>query len=146
MNYERKALIMKKKIISLLVVILLLTTSLPAFATNSVSAEAVEQSEANEAVQSRIYWNGSAYLQSGLFCTIVGSNNLFGDAPLVTSNANNPGTVMLRVVNGSGAVVGNIKRVAPGESVRLDTIPATSGTYTIQGRTAVSGTYSFVIN
>lgn len=85
-------------------------------------------------------------MTAGYYNNIATSNNLFPDQPIVYSNGNNPGTVLIRVLDDKGQVVGNVKRVAPDSSVRLDTIPAMSGTYTIQGQTAVSGNYTFTIN
>ena len=80
------------------------------------------------------------------YVNITSSNNIFPDSPLVTSDANNPGNVTIRVINEKGAQVGETKTIAPGSSVRLDQIPAFSGTYTIQGKASVAGTYTFNID
>lgn len=135
-----------KKLVSAVTMGLLLTSSIPAYAVNNVEdSVAIQEASSETEMKPKFYWNGTAYLNAGIYSTIVGSNNLFPDSPLVTSNANNPGTVILRVINSKGAQVGNVKRVAPGQSVRLDRIPASSGTYVIQGQTAVSGNYTFSI-
>ena len=52
---------------------------------------------------------------------------------------------LTRVKSSTGEIIGNVKRVAPGQSVTLDTIPAMSGTYVIQGQAGVSGNYYFHI-
>lgn len=120
------------------------TTS--AFAA-STDVEIPESSQSQPViVQPRIYFNGTARLTAGKWCNVTSSNNFFADDPLVTSNANNPGAVSLRVVNANGAQIGSTKKVSPGKSVRLDEIPAFSGTYTIQAYTEVGGVYTFVID
>ena len=73
-------------------------------------------------------------------------NNVFPDSPTVTSDANNPGTVTLRVIDDKGKQVGSTKTVSPGKDVVLDQIPALSGTYTIQGKASVAGTYTFNVD
>lgn len=45
-----------------------------------------------------------------------------------------------------GNQIGSTKSVLPGEDVVLDQIPAFSGTYTIQGKASVDGTYTFNVD
>lgn len=92
----------------------------------------------------RIY-AGGYHASTNVYSNIVTSNNVFPDNPKVISDANNPGTVLIRVKSSTGEIIGNVKRVAPGQSVTLDTIPAMSGTYVIQGQAGVSGNYYFHI-
>ena len=53
-------------------------------------------------VQPRINWTGTAKLNTTLYQNITSSNNVFPDSPTVTSDANNPGTVTLRVIDDKG--------------------------------------------
>jgi hypothetical protein len=97
-------------------------------------------------VQPRINWTGTAKLNTTSYQNITSSNNVFPDSPTVTSDANNPGTVTLRVIDDKGKQVGSTKTVSPGKDVVLDQIPALSGTYTIQGKASVAGTYTFNVD
>ena len=67
-------------------------------------------------------------------------------SPWSPSDANNPGTVTLRVIDDKGKQVGSTKTVSPGKDVVLDQIPALSGTYTIQWKASVAGTYTFNVD
>lgn len=103
-----------------------------------------------EVLFSSLFTFGSIFVLAACFdfnvySNIVTSNNVFPDNPKVISDANNPGTVLIRVKSSTGEIIGNVKRVAPGQSVTLDTIPAMSGTYVIQGQAGVSGNYYFHI-
>lgn len=100
----------------------------------------------SETVQPKIYFNNTVNLPINVWSNITSSNNLLNDAPLVTSDINNPSIVSIRVVNAKGEIVGKVKWVKPGSSVRLDTIPASSGVYTIQGCPSKSGIFRFVID
>lgn len=120
-------------------------------ASTTVSASAAEIPDntsvtvAEQTVTPRINWDGTAWLVTTGFCTITTSDNLFDDAPLVISDGNNAGVVTIRVLNEKGVQVGSEKDVAPGDSIRLDMIPAGSGTYRIQGKAEVEGNYYFDI-
>lgn len=96
-------------------------------------------------VQPRIYWYGTAVLKRGGWYNITSSNNIFPDNPRVHSDAGNVGDVQIRVVDGNGQIIGNTQTLKPGTAILLDTIPASSGTYTIQGRAEISDTYIFFV-
>lgn len=125
---------MKKFVSMALALTVAASMAVPAFAASEPVAPQNEPTAATESVSPCIYVN------------ITSSNNIFPDSPLVTSDANNPGNVTIRVINEKGAQVGETKTIAPGSSVRLDQIPAFSGTYTIQGKASVAGTYTFNID
>lgn len=116
-----------------------------ALASEPIAEKTEYSTENSEQIEPRINWSGSAYLTANVYSNIVTSNNVFPDNPKVISDANNPGTVLIRVKSSTGKIIGNVKRVAPGQSVTLDTIPAMSGTYVIQGQAGVSGNYYFHI-
>ncbi|WP_274653271.1 hypothetical protein [Paenibacillus humicola] len=93
-----------------------------------------------------VNWTGSAYITTNAYSNITSSNNFFNDSPLVTNSANSPGTITVRILDSKGAQVGSTKTIAAGKSVRLDQIPWNSGTYTLQGKGSVSGTYYISID
>lgn len=126
-------------ILSLVVVLSMSTTALAAENPSSGF-------NAGQGPTPRISWNGTAVLKTDTFYNITSSNNLFSDYPLVKSDGNNPGTVIIRVIDKDGQQVGEAKTVEPGFSIRLDKIPFNSGTYTIQGQAYVEGNYRFVID
>ena len=100
--------------------------------------------EQTSEAEPRINWTGTAYISTIDWCNIVSDNNAFPDSPKITSDANNPGTVTVRVKDEDGNVVGSTKTLKAGESVRLDQIPMLSGVYTIQAiASTTSGTYTF---
>lgn len=138
-----------KKIFSIaLSLAMVFTLTATAFAAEpTASREAPIVTTQNE-VSPRINWSGTAELTKTTWNNITSSNNFFPDSPLITSDSNNPGTVTVRVLNGDGNQVGGTKTMRPGESARLDQIPAFSGTYTIQGMvfTGVAGTYTFTVD
>lgn len=138
---------MKKILSTTLALAMASALCVPAMAASEPTPEVVETSAVTTSVTPRINWTGTAKLNTSDYANITSSNNVFPDSPLVTSNGNNTGAVYIRVLDEDGAIVGGIKKVYPGRSVRLDQIPALSGTYTIQGK-AVStpGTYTFNID
>lgn len=93
-----------------------------------------------------VNWSGSAYLSKNNYTNITSSNNVFNDSPKVTNGADSPGSVTVRIVNGKGEVVGSAQTIQAGSSVRLDQIPWNSGTYTLQGKGSVAGTYYISID
>lgn len=98
-------------------------------------------------ISPRINWQGTARLYTGSFSNITSSNNLFTDSPKITSDANNPGHCYIRVVNSSGTVIVGPKILPVGKTITLSSIPANSGTYTIQGQAlSVSGVYTFNVD
>ena len=108
------------------------TTCMPAFAATP-EVNTPDTSSTYTTVQPRINWTGTAKLNTTSYQNI-------------TSDANNPGTVTLRVIDDKGKQVGSTKTVSPGKDVVLDQIPALSGTYTIQGKASVAGTYTFNVD
>lgn len=134
-----------KKLISSFIIAILFISSVPALASEPIAEKTEYSTENSEQIEPRINWSGSAYLTANVYSNIVTSNNVFPDNPKVINDANNPGTVLIRVKSSTGEIIGNVKRVAPGQSVTLDTIPAMSGTYVIQGQAGVSGNYYFHI-
>ena len=136
---------MKKFVSMALALTVAASMAVPAFASEPVAPQN-EPTAATESVSPCIYWTGTAKLNTTDYVNITSSNNIFPDSPLVTSDANNPGNVTIRVINEKGAQVGETKTIPPGSSVRLDQIPAFSGTYTIQGKASVAGTYTFNID
>lgn len=98
-------------------------------------------------VQPRVNWTGVAYVSKAYWCNITSSNNLFPDSPLVTNHAGNPGEIKVRIINEDGKQVGETKTVKAGKSVRMDQIPAASGTYTLQAKaTKTNGNYTITID
>ncbi|WP_304681788.1 hypothetical protein [uncultured Clostridium sp.] len=125
-------MISKNKIIisSVLVSTILLGASVTTFASTSNgslnnSIESIEKG-------AKVKWKGTAYLSKGNWCNVTSSNNIFPDSPKVTNYGSNPSTIKVRILNSNGAQVGETKSIAPGQTVRLDRIPAFSGTYTLQ--------------
>lgn len=121
------------------------TTCIPAFAATPEIVSPDIPTEYTE-IQPRINWSGTAKLNTTSYQNITSSNNVFPDSPTVTSDANNPGKVTLRVIDDKGKQIGSTKTVSPGDDVVLDQIPAFSGTYTIQGKASVAGTYTFNVD
>lgn len=130
---------MKKTFIVPLVVLLLLVTSGLMVAVYSVKHLTIDDPE------HPFSWQGTAFLSTEAYCNITGANNWVKEAPVIMSDPDNPGSVQLRVLDGNSAVIGSEKTLAPGKSVRLDTIPALSGTYVIQGKVTESGEYGFIV-
>lgn len=77
--------------------------AVPAFAASEPVAPQNEPTAATESVSPCIYWTGTAKLNTTDYVNITSSNNIFPDSPLVTSDANNPGNVTIRVINEKGA-------------------------------------------
>lgn len=134
------------------VVILLVLTSMLSISSHSVFASRLDSSNlVNESKETEISpfvnWTGTAYVVVNYYTNVTSSNNFFDDRPTVTNHASNPGALTVRIINEKGAVVGEPKLVAPGTSVKLDTIPWNSGTYTLQARaTSRIGTYYISID
>ena len=77
------------------------TTCMPAFAATP-EVNTPDTSSTYTTVQPRINWTGTAKLNTTSYQNITSSNNVFPDSPTVTSDANNPGTVTLRVIDDKG--------------------------------------------
>lgn len=125
---------------------LLSTTILGAVFLNGQPVFAAESSTTPEVGEIRplVNWSSTAYLTLNAYSNVTSSNNLFADRPLVTNSASNPGPIMVRVVNSNGQVIGSPKTILTGQSVRLDQIPAFSGTYTLQAQAYRSAGYYFI--
>lgn len=115
------------------------------FASENESKVAVSDS-VQEQIQPRVNWSGTAYLAEKQWCNVTSSNNFFRDSPKVTNSASNPCTIKVRIVNAAGEVVGNEKTVSVGKSVKMDTIPAFSGTYTLQAYAEKEGNFRISID
>lgn len=137
---------MKRIYAFILSMVMVISMASTAFAAELPSSGYKEIAASEREVTPRIKWNGTAWLTTSGFCTITTSNNIFDDDPLVESDGNNAGDVTIRVLNEKGQQVGSTKTVSPGSSVRLDMIPANSGTYRIQGKASVEGNYAFNID
>lgn len=137
-----------KKYISLFIVAVMLITQLGITASAAeinVSAQKQEMEQAS--VQPRLNYDGSAHLTTA-WTNILTDDNWLNEILTVKSSANNAGKVELRVLNHDDQIVGSVKSVEPGKSVKLDKISHASGTYTLQGRTTTeedNGYYSFVV-
>ena len=115
----------------------------PAISANAADLDTPYTEEEIE----EVCWSGSAYVSTSYWCNVTSSNNIFPDSPTVTNNANNPGNIIVRIVNQHGQQVGEIKNVAAGYSVTMDQIPAFSGTYTLQAMAVTtSGYYTISID
>lgn len=136
-----------KKFASLILAFTMASTlCIPAFAAEVPKTELPETSVASTEVTPRISWSGTVYLNTSEFREVTTSNNIFSDRPLVKSHIKNPGSVVIRVYDEAGQPIGQNVRVAAGSSVRLDKIPAFSGTYTIEAMAiSSSGDYTFSI-
>ncbi len=116
-----------------------------AFASESES-EVIVADSVQEQIQPRVNWSGTAYLAAKQWCNVTSSNNVFRDSPKVTNGASNPCSIKVRIVKESGEVVGEEKEVGVGESVKMDKIPAFSGTYTLQAYSEKAGNYTISID
>lgn len=137
---------MKKIFAFILSIAMVVSMSTTAFAAEIPTSGSDNAANLEQMVAPRIKWDGTAWLGTDAFYTIVTSDNIFDDAPLVKSDGNNAGDVTIRVLNEDGDPVGSTKTVSPGSSVRLDTIPSDSGIYRIQGKAKVTGNYKFNID
>ncbi len=103
---------MKKRFGNLLMVtglcVSLAANSVIAFASESESNNTATHST-QEQIQPRVNWKGSAYLAEKQWCNVTSSNNIFSDKPKVTNDASNPASIRVRIINGSGAQVGEVK-------------------------------------
>ena len=94
---------MKKFVSMALALTVAASMAVPAFAASEPVAPQNEPTAATESVSPCIYWTGTAKLNTTDYVNITSSNNIFPDSPLVTSDANNPGNVTIRVINEKGA-------------------------------------------
>lgn len=103
--------------------------------------------EKENIVQPRVNWTGKARLSTNAYYNVTSSNNIFRDEPKVTNHAGNPGKIKVRIINSKGEQVGKAKEIDTGKSVKMDKIPALSGTYTLQAKTLdESGSYTITID
>jgi len=97
-------------------------------------ANAEELPDGSESVEITPYvnWSGQAYLITVAYSNVTSSNNVFNDSPTVTNASGNPGKIKVKIVDAYGKQVGKVKEIGKGKSVKLDTIPWNSGTYTLK--------------
>ena len=94
-----------------------------------------------------VNWSGQAYLTTSAYSSVTSSNNVFNDRPTVTNGTGSPGPIKVKIVNADGKQVGTVKEVGKGKSVKLDTIPWNSGTYTLRAMAVnKDGQYTISIN
>lgn len=73
---------------------------------------------------------------------VMGANNVVSDRPQITNLLNNPGAITVRVVQSlTGDIISQEQTLDLGQSVRLDRIPWNSGSYTLQAKATVDGSY-----
>lgn len=122
-------------------------------ACSSVALAAPETSGGEEsdisaqAVQPRLYWNGSANLNGYSWTDLVSDNNLIWANLKVTSDAGNIGVVYIRVVDEYGEEIISQRRLYPDDSIDLPSISAMSS-YTVQAKcvsNATAGRYYFTV-
>lgn len=116
--------------------------------TKDSTSPEIQLAETNEepVIVPYINWSGSAYISKDNWSNITSSNNFFKDSPKITNNSNNPGDLTVRVLNSKGAQVGSSKTVKLGKTVKLDQIPAFSGTYTIQAKSTKAGYHTIKVD
>ena len=115
--------------------------------TEVSAATMTAETEVAENVQPRIKWTGEVKLYVNTWSNIIGENNIFSDRPLVLSDANNPGDIIVRVLDANGDQVGDVKTVRKGKSITLDNIPWNSGNYIIQGKALTTkGIYKLTVD
>lgn len=98
-------------------------------------------------IESRVKWSGDAYITTTGYSNVTQSNNVFNDRPKVTNSSGNAGAIKVKIVNSSGADVGNVYTIEKGKTVTLDSIPWDSGKYTLKAKAVEkNGTYTITIN
>lgn len=111
------------------------------------ASESTTSNESDPPMHIMVNWTGTTYVSQSSWVNITSSNNLFPDSPLVTNHISNPGRLKVRIINSNGAQVGQVKYVSVGQSVRMDQIPAFSGTYTLQAIAEyTAGSYTISID
>lgn len=115
--------------------------------SQSVNATTDGEQATQSTATAMIYWSSTAYLVTNAYSNVTSSNNIFNDSPVVTNNAGNKGAIKVKIVNSNGAQVGSVKTIGKGKTVRLDSIPWNSGTYTLKAMAVSStGTYAIKID
>lgn len=133
----------------LLCATMLSTILLSVSISGSQSADAAtgNQISVRSTAATMIYWSSTAYLVTNAYSNVTSSNNVFNDRPAITNNAGNKGSIRVKVVNSNGAQVGAVKTIGKGKTVRLDSIPWNSGTYTIKAMAvSAAGTYAIKVD
>lgn len=77
------------------------------------------------------------------FYNVTGENNTFIDSPKIGLDSGSPGGVSIRVASSSGEQVGEVKKIAPGESIILNGMPAYIGYYTIQAKADTDENFNY---
>lgn len=136
-----------KKVLAIMgICIAMTTTSVTAFAASIPNSTEINKEE-NNVIQPRVDWTGRARLNTDVFYNVTSSNNIFRDSPKVTNHSGNPGRIKVRIINSSGKQVGKAKEIKAGSSVKMDRIPALSGTYTLQAKALdKAGSYTITID
>ena len=117
------------------------------FGTQSVFATESYSEAQNGVVEPQVNWSGNAYLTTAAYSNVTSSNNVFNDRPTVTNDSGNLGTITVKIVNSSGEQIGGTKTISKGKSVKLDSIPWNSGTYTLKAKaSSKNGTYRISID
>lgn len=137
---------MKKVIIASCLSLSILGVSAAPNIANAEELTSVE-SKSFEEVTPYINWSGNAYLIITAYTNVTSSNNIFTDAPTVTNDSGNKGTIKVKVVDEAGNQVGTVKTIEKGKSAKLSDIPWNSGTYTIKAKAVdKEGTYRISVN
>lgn len=135
----------KKILATMGICVAMATTSVTAFAAPAPNY--TEMSMENTDIQPRVNWTGKARLGTSVYYNVTSSNNIFRDSPKVTNHSGNPGRIKVRIINSKGEQVGKAKEIKAGSSVRMDRIPALSGTYTLQAKALdKEGSYTIYYN
>lgn len=120
------------------------------FSTGTVLAGGMINNEGKSEsiiISPQVYWSGNVYLSNTKYSNVSSSNNIFNDRPLVTNHSINGGAIKLQIIDRYGKRIGREKEIKKGKSVRMDTIPWNSGTYTLQAKSLEqSGYYNITID
>ena len=146
-NKEKKCIMKLKRMLSIMGMCAVLSaTSVTAFAAE-MPHQLVKSVDEENVIQPRVKWTGKARLGTKVYYNVTSSNNIFKDSPKVTNHAGNPGAIKVRIVNSDGKQVGATKEIAAGKTVTMDSIPAFSGTYTLQAMALdKEGSYTITID
>jgi hypothetical protein len=137
---------MKKFIIaSCLSLSVLGVSAAPNIANAEELIDGSESIETTPEITPFIDWSGQAYLITTAYTNVTTSNNIFNDRPTVYNAAGNPGAIKVKVIDSNNQQVGKVKEIAKGKSAKLDTIPWSSGSYTIKAM-AVDKKGQYTIN
>lgn len=138
-----------KRFVSFFLATIMLVTSL-SFTASAAEVEPIvmptELSQEN--VQPRLYVKDTFTLTTS-WETIVTDNNWLNEHIVVKNDADNPGTIKLRVLDEDGIIIIQEREVELGDFISLGPISWLSGDYRLQACTtnsADNGNYSLEIN